>query len=141
MKLIIENFGTVEVPIRIGYIVTIKKGRYGSIYYWDYVKTLPKLLKVCPYQYGEGMYSFYVDEDDNRKAHVPKEWKIKHIFFNGGSIHHLSLIVVLVSRFKDTLSVSYMMNHSNGVWKEYNSPFEVINRDRKGLEEIKVERV
>jgi len=141
MKLIIENFGTVEVPFKIGYIVTIKKGRYGSIYYWDYVKTLPKLLKVCPYQYGEGMYSFYVDEDGNRKAHVPKEWKIKHIFFSCGSIHYLSLIVVLVSRFKNTLAISYNMKHSNDVWEEYSSPFEVINRERKGLEEIKVERV
>ena len=141
MKLIIENFGTVEVPIKIGYIVTIKKGRYGSIYYWDYVKTLPKLLKVCPYQYGEGKYSFYVDKDGNTKAHVPSEWKIKYIFFSCGGISLLSFIVVLVSRFKDTLSVSYRMARIRGIWEECSSPFEVINRDRKGLKEIKVERV
>jgi hypothetical protein len=140
MKLIIENFGTVEVPIKIGDIVRIKKDRYGAIFYWRYVKKLPKLLKVCPYQYGEGNSLFYT-ENGCVKEYVPKEWKIKHVFLETVAISYLSLIVVLVSRFKDTLAISYNMNHSNGVWEEYNSPFEVINRDRKGLEEIKVERV
>ena len=140
MKLIIENFGTVEAPFKIGDIVRIKKGRYGAIFYWTYVQKLPKLLKVCPYQYGEGNSLFYT-ENGCVKEYVPKEWKIKHVFLETVGISYLSLIVVLVSRFKDTLAISYNMNHSNDVWEECNSPFEVINRDRKGLEEIKVERV
>lgn len=146
MKLIIKDFGTVEVPFKIGDIVRIKKDRYDAIFYWAYVQQLPKLLNVCPYQYGEGYSRFYT-ENGCVKEYVPKEWKIKHVFLDTVGICFLSFIVVLVSRFKDTLAISYNMNHPNDVWnpndvwKEYNSPFEVINRDRKGLEEIKVERV
>ena len=140
MNGIIEGFGTISIPFKIGDIVRIKNDRYGAIYYWTYVQKLPKLLKVCPYQYGEGNSLFYT-ENGCVKEYVPKEWKIKHVFLEAYDCSYISLIVVLVSRFKDTLAISYNMHRSNGVWEEYKSPFEVINRNRKGLEEIKVERV
>lgn len=141
MDMFIEGFGHVTVPFKIGDIVRIKKGRYCEIYYWSYVQMLPKLLEVCPYQYGEGRSSFYVDTHGCVKSHVPKEWKIKHVFCNDIGIISVFLIVVLVSRFKDTLAISYNISNMYGKWEAHNPPFEVIRKGREEVKIIKVEKI
>ena len=145
MKLIIDGEIFI-VPFKIGDIVTIKQNRYGAIYYWEFVKTQPQLLKYCPYQYGEGHTANYMDMEGMVKADVPREWKIKQILCLSKYRYSVELSVVLVSRERHTLVIAcHTMlekpDAQNRICCLDNPPFEVINRDRKGVEEIEVEMI
>ena len=145
MKLIIDGEIFI-VPFKIGDIVTIKQNRYGAIYYWEFVKTQPQLLKYCPYQYGEGHTANYMDMEGMVKADVPREWKIKQILCFCKYLYSIELSVVLISRERHTLVIAChaMLEEpdaQNRICCLDNPPFEVINRDRKGVEEIEVEMI
>lgn len=145
MKLIIDGEIFI-VPFKIGDIVTIKQNRYGAIYYWDFVKTQPQLLKYCPYQYGEGRSANYKDMEGKVKADVPREWKIKQILCLAKYPHLFELSVVLISRERHTLVIGCQAklenpDAQNRICCLNNPPFEIINRDRKGVEEIEVEMI
>ena len=145
MKLIIGGERYI-IPFKIGDIVAIKQNRYGAIYYWDFVKTQPQLLKYCPYQYGEGHTSNYIDIEGMVKPDVPREWKIKQILCFSKYRCSVELSVVLVSREKHTLVIACHAKLNEPCATDRtcsldNPPFEIINRDRKGVEEIEVEMI